>query len=90
MMVGEFGAIIEGDAAPEPRGKSGKLTQQFTSDGIGSLVGLAVGEQQSGAALMRDEHRLSIATKQHQIAFPMAHRAAGVDLEGALGNGTRP
>jgi len=44
MVVGEFGAIIEGDAAPQPRGKRSKLAQQFTGDRIGSLVGLAVGE----------------------------------------------
>jgi len=36
---------------------------------------------------MGDKHGLAIATKQHQIAFPMAHRAARVDLPGASVNG---
>src|SRR4029078_5513566 len=40
-----------------------------------------------GAALRGDKHALAIATKQHQTAFPMAHRAARVDLPGASVNG---
>src|SRR5258706_2939688 len=87
MVVGELGAVIESDTAPKSGRKGRKLAQQFTGDRIGSLVGLAVGEQQSGAAFMGDEHRLSVATKEHQIPLPMAHRNAGVDLKGAFVNG---
>src|SRR5262245_17023139 len=87
VMVGKFGAVIESDAAAKRRRQAGELTQELARDRLGGFIRLALGQQQSGAALVGDQNRLSIPGKEHQVAFPVPRNRAAVDLSGTLVDG---
>ena len=72
IMVGELGAVIEGDGLAQCGRERLKLAQELACNGGGGFAGLLGGEQESGGAFMGDEDGLTITAKQHEVGFPMS------------------
>src|SRR6266851_2775845 len=84
VVVGELGAVIEGDGLSKFLGERGEQGLNVLRHGCGGLVGLTQDPDQARGPLMQREECLAVSGKKHQVGFPVAGVGAVVGLGGAL------
>ena len=84
-MVGELGAVVEGDAAAPVGWHLDQDVGQGLGDGSGGFSGWPGGDDEAGVALVEGEDHLFADAEHHQVGFPVAGTLAMGNLLGALG-----
>jgi hypothetical protein len=75
-VAGELGAIVEGDAAPQPGWQLGEDRAEVTGDTVGLSVRRPQGDEQARLPLVHREDGLTVFREQHQVGLPVAGRLA--------------
>jgi hypothetical protein len=72
VMLGELGAVVEGDGLSQLAGQVGEQAFNGGCDGCSSFIGLAQDRECAGRSLVKSEDRLTVGAEEHEVGFPMA------------------
>ena len=90
MMVGELGAVVEGDGlSPSGGGEGSQEVVEGGGDGAGGFAGQAGGHEQAGVTFMQGEEGLSAASgEEHEVGLPVPGGLARSGVHRALCKGS--
>src|SRR5690606_305672 len=83
-VLGELGAVVEGERAAQRWGQSEELAAEALGDGRSGLSLQPLDGQEARATFMGDQHVPAIAREGHEISLPMARSGAVGGLGGPL------
>jgi hypothetical protein len=84
MMVGELGAVVEGDGPPQRLGQACEQPLELARDRLGGFAVRPCGEQDARLSFVHGEHGLAVFREHHQVGFPVAVAVAAIGGQGAF------
>ena len=79
IVLGEFGAVVEGDGSAQACVEGSKPVEQLVCGVLRGLAGLPCQHGEPGLPLVADEESLAWGGEHHEVGFPVAEGGAAFD-----------